>query len=878
MSSPRSSAPQKAFRGTADSRVGAASSPMMPTDPTSRSPHAASRSVSVRSDTTGAAEGKVQLPGPTTPRMSVPTMTSAPVKFGDAAGVDATPGPGGGDGVDARATAVAHDRAAVASKPHGVISRHSSARIVASSSPTPRAQSYYRANTTTGKLKAPRETRGEQASAAVDSHNEDDGVIANHDSKRQTHTSTVSLAKKKISQQGNSARVLATLRKSMGDGLYQASGLQSLRDTNPNPLRGSQTGSGATGSVIMAAYQASRRQSNTTGNEQTRQSSTSRKFDICEKPQIHMFPRKSIGSSLAQSPSIHNYMQSILPDTENFPGDSINANQPHFRMSSLTGPPDRREDCPVVPLKGILQEDNPEYYDYVMLSQRHASSNFITKIGSGEIDYGTQKTVVKVIGPYIMGNQIGKGAYGKVKEGICSQTLQRVAIKIINKKRLRKIPNGVEHALSEIKLLRKLKHPNVVTLVDVYCKVEDDEGNYGIFNWFSTIEDEPIAWTYDDGTVLQKNVVVLKWYLVFEYCPCSLQTLIEQSEAKKLTFADAHRYFVQLIEGLAYLHSQSIVHRDIKAGNLLITPDGVIKISDFGVAEQFCMYDSGAMISEMFAGTHQFMAPELCEGQAKLDAAKLDLWACGVTLYNMVTGKYPFEFPEDGNLLGLYDIIVAGKFDIPSWIEADLADMLRALLAHDTNTRASIAQVRQHPWWRGGYAGGSGSGTTQRTAAIMSYPSSNFQTQDTGVATLARVPTARKHDAVAAGNHEVMRLRAVAKKLKYQSIVSLHQKQTPCETTMIPFLVELCGRDIEESLATTKRFIDIVGGQDAFGSASSVARRGTSSSTSNGLSSSSHSVKCRNDSKFQSQVYSEQGKSSFKQFFRSLFNSKIKPQ
>ncbi|KAJ3381238.1 Serine/threonine-protein kinase stk11 [Entophlyctis sp. JEL0112] len=701
-------------------------------------------------------------------------MTSAPVKFGDAAGVDATPGPGGGDGVDARAAAVAHDRAAVASKPHGVISRHSSARIVASSSPTPRAQSYYRANTTTGKLKAPRETRGEQASAAVDSHNEaasgppDDGVIANHDSKRQTHTSTVSLAKKKISQQGNSARVLATLRKSMGDGLYQASGLQR--------------------------------------------------------------------------------------------------------------PPDRREDCPVVPLKGILQEDNPEYYDYVMLSQRHASSNFITKIGSGEIDYGTQKTVVKVIGPYIMGNQIGKGAYGKVKEGICSQTLQRVAIKIINKKRLRKIPNGVEHALSEIKLLRKLKHPNVVTLVDVYCKVEDDEGNYGIFNWFSTIEDEPIAWTYDDGTVLQKNVVVLKWYLVFEYCPCSLQTLIEQSEAKKLTFADAHRYFVQLIEGLAYLHSQSIVHRDIKAGNLLITPDGVIKISDFGVAEQFCMYDSGAMISEMFAGTHQFMAPELCEGQAKLDAAKLDLWACGVTLYNMVTGKYPFEFPEDGNLLGLYDIIVAGKFDIPSWIEADLADMLRALLAHDTNTRASIAQVRQHPWWRGGYAGGSGSGTTQRTAAIMSYPSSNFQTQDTGVATLARVPTARKHDAVAAGNHEVMRLRAVAKKLKYQSIVSLHQKQTPCETTMIPFLVELCGRDIEESLATTKRFIDIVGGQDAFGSASSVARRGTSSSTSNGLSSSSHSVKCRNDSKFQSQVYSEQGKSSFKQFFRSLFNSKIKPQ
>ncbi|KAI8840623.1 hypothetical protein BJ741DRAFT_646816 [Chytriomyces cf. hyalinus JEL632] len=110
-------------------------------------------------------------------------------------------------------------------------------------------------------------------------------------------------------------------------------------------------------------------------------------------------------------------------------------------------------------------------------------------------DYGTPETVVKIIGPYILGDQIGKGAYGKVNEGLCSQTLQRVAIKIINKKRLRKIPNGVENALSEIKLLKQMKNRNVITLIDVYCKVEDGEGNIGIFNWFSSIEDSPITWT-----------------------------------------------------------------------------------------------------------------------------------------------------------------------------------------------------------------------------------------------------------------------------------------------------------------------------------------------------------------------------------------------
>ncbi|KAI9323914.1 hypothetical protein DFJ73DRAFT_875011 [Zopfochytrium polystomum] len=234
--------------------------------------------------------------------------------------------------------------------------------------------------------------------------------------------------------------------------------------------------------------------------------------------------------------------------------------------------------------------ENQDYYDYLMLAQRHASSNFIHKIGSNEI--------------------IGRGAFGKVKEGLCTETLQRVAVKIINKKRLRKVPNGIENALREITMLRRLKHKNVVTLIDIYCKVEDDEGSVGIFNWFSNIEEDAILWTYDDGTEVQKKVVILKWYLVFEYCPCSLQTLLEQSEGKKLPPATAHKF--QLLW----------TDRDIKPGNMLITADGMLKITDFGVAEQFSPYEPGEIKCQVFSGTHQFLSPEVADGSTEFDGAK----------------------------------------------------------------------------------------------------------------------------------------------------------------------------------------------------------------------------------------------------------------
>jgi hypothetical protein len=94
----------------------------------------------------------------------------------------------------------------------------------------------------------------------------------------------------------------------------------------------------------------------------------------------------------------------------------------------------------------------------------------------------------------------------------------------------------------EIKLLKKLKHKNVIQLLDAFCKAESqDTSDIGIFDWFSTIELESITWKDQDGKDHEGHVNVLKWYLIFEHCPCSVQTLMESVPEHRLPESQAQR-------------------------------------------------------------------------------------------------------------------------------------------------------------------------------------------------------------------------------------------------------------------------------------------------------------------------------------------------
>ncbi|KIH52913.1 hypothetical protein ANCDUO_16976, partial [Ancylostoma duodenale] len=156
---------------------------------------------------------------------------------------------------------------------------------------------------------------------------------------------------------------------------------------------------------------------------------------------------------------------------------------------------------------------------------------------------------------YLFGAKIGEGSYAKVKEVVDETTLVRRAVKIIKHSRLRKIQNGQENVERELRILNKVKHENVIRLIEVFRRE-------------------------------QKN----KLYVVLEFCMGSVQQLLDAAHENRLSDAETHRYFVDLIKGLEYLHSVGIVHKDIKPANLLVSLDYTLKISDFGVAEELSQF------------------------------------------------------------------------------------------------------------------------------------------------------------------------------------------------------------------------------------------------------------------------------------------------
>ncbi|CAO3596498.1 unnamed protein product [Absidia cylindrospora] len=261
----------------------------------------------------------------------------------------------------------------------------------------------------------------------------------------------------------------------------------------------------------------------------------------------------------------------------------------------------------------------------------------------------------KEIGEYWLGKTLGKGSSGRVKLGVHKVTGQKVAVKIISKSHLHSNPSVEKSVKREIAVMKLIKHPNIINLIDVI--------------------------DLSDATNL---------YLILEYVEGG-ELFEHLISCGKLTEKEARKYFQQIIFGLDYCHRHLICHRDLKPENLLLDSDKNIKICDFGMAS---LQPTGSLL-ETSCGSPHYASPEIVNG-VPYDGSSSDIWSCGVILYALLNGHLPFD---DDNMHILLKKVKEGKYNMPHDIPISARDLIEKILVVDPLKRLSMTEVQVHPWF-----------------------------------------------------------------------------------------------------------------------------------------------------------------------------------
>ena len=250
---------------------------------------------------------------------------------------------------------------------------------------------------------------------------------------------------------------------------------------------------------------------------------------------------------------------------------------------------------------------------------------------------------------------IGKGGFGSVWKVRHKITRQIFAIKVINKDSIVK-QNMVEQTNREIEIMYKLDHPHIIKL---YSHFEDDE----------------------DFCLIMQIASKGQLYSVIK-------------RLKRLDQRTAAQYMRETISAIKYLHTRNppIIHRDIKPENILLDQDGRCKLADFGWSN----FDDGRKNRETYCGTPEYLAPEMVTKSGHDES--VDIWALGVLLFEMLTGRTPFNFT--GDRIQLYNNIKSLRIvwtdDFPQLAK----DLVGRILRLNPKDRLSLDQIINHQWFR----------------------------------------------------------------------------------------------------------------------------------------------------------------------------------
>ncbi|XP_069990834.1 MAP/microtubule affinity-regulating kinase 3 isoform X25 [Penaeus vannamei] len=311
------------------------------------------------------------------------------------------------------------------------------------------------------------------------------------------------------------------------------------------------------------------------------------------------------------------------------------------RMSTQQAPP--------VDLSGVKGEDG------VSGMASSGGGGGVSGSSSSSARVSSSRSRTEEIGKYRLLKTIGKGNFAKVKLAKHIPTGKEVAIKIIDKTQLN--PGSLQKLFREVRIMKILDHPNIVKLFQV---IETERTLYLVMEYAS------------GGEVFD--------YLVFH---------------GRMKEKEARAKFRQIVSAVQYCHQKKIIHRDLKAENLLLDSEMVIKIADFGFSNEFTPGNK----LDTFCGSPPYAAPELFQGK-KYDGPEVDVWSLGVILYTLVSGSLPFD---GSNLKELRERVLRGKYRIPFYMSTDCENLLKKFLVLNPARRASLETIMKDRWMNIGY-------------------------------------------------------------------------------------------------------------------------------------------------------------------------------
>lgn len=254
---------------------------------------------------------------------------------------------------------------------------------------------------------------------------------------------------------------------------------------------------------------------------------------------------------------------------------------------------------------------------------------------------------------YMLGDEIGKGAYGRVYKGLDLENGDFVAIKQVSLENIAQ--EDLNIIMQEIDLLKNLNHKNIVKYL---------------------------------GSLKTKTHL----HIILEYVENgSLANIIKPNKFGPFPESLVAVYISQVLEGLVYLHEQGVIHRDIKGANILTTKEGLVKLADFGVATKLTEADVN---THSVVGTPYWMAPEVIEMSGVCAAS--DIWSVGCTVIELLTCVPPYYDLQP--MPALFRIVQDKHPPIPDSLSPDITDFLRQCFKKDARQRPDAKTLLSHPW------------------------------------------------------------------------------------------------------------------------------------------------------------------------------------